>query len=87
MILSMKDLVFKERLAKKLVDWYVDLYIIEEVVSTNAVKLWLPISMRIYLVVNISQVVQYREQVEGQKVEEAKLVKVDRVKEWEVEKI
>jgi len=43
--------------------------------------------MRIYLVVNISQVVQYREQVEGQKVEEAKLVKVDRVKEWEVEKI
>jgi len=38
-MLSMKDLVFKERPAKKLVDQYVGLYIINEVVSTNAVKL------------------------------------------------
>ena len=36
-------------------------------------------SMRIHLVMNVSQVVQYREQVEGQKIEEAKLVEVDRV--------
>jgi len=38
-MLSMKDLVFKKRLVKKLVDWYVSLYIIEKVVSTNTVKL------------------------------------------------
>ena len=38
-LLSTKDLVFKERPVKKLVDQYVGLYIIEEVVSTNAVKL------------------------------------------------
>ena len=38
-MLSTKDLVFKERLARKLVDQYVGLYIIEKVVSTNAVKL------------------------------------------------
>jgi len=38
-MLSTKDLVFKERLVKKLVDHYVGLYIIEEVVFTNAVKL------------------------------------------------
>jgi len=38
-MLSMKDLVFKERLAKKLGDQYVGLYIIDEVVSTNVVKL------------------------------------------------
>ena len=38
-MLSMKDLVFKERPAKKLVDQYVGLYTIDEVVSTNAVKL------------------------------------------------
>jgi len=38
-ILSIKDLVFKEWLAKKLIDWYVGLYIIEEIVSTNAVEL------------------------------------------------
>ena len=53
-LLSIKDLVFKERPVKKLVDQYVGPYTIEEVVSTNAVKLQLPISMRIYLVVNIS---------------------------------
>ena len=53
-ILSMKDLVFKERLARKLVDQYVGPYTIEEVVSTNMVKLQLPTAMRIYLVVNVS---------------------------------
>ena len=39
MILSMKYLVFKEQLAKKFVDQYVSSYIIDKVVSTNAIKL------------------------------------------------
>jgi len=56
-ILSTKDLVFKKRPARKLVDQYVSPYIIEEVVSTNAVKLQLPTSMRIHLVVNVSRIV------------------------------
>jgi len=43
--------------------------------------------MRIYLVVNVSQVVLYREQVKGQKKEEGKLIEVEGVEEWEVEKI
>ena len=38
-MLSIKNLVFKEQLVKKLVDQYVGPYIIEKVVSTNAVKL------------------------------------------------
>jgi len=38
-MLSIKDLIFKERLAKKLVDHYVRPYIIDKVVSTNMVKL------------------------------------------------
>jgi len=38
-LLSTKDLVFKERPARKLVDRYVGPYTIEKVVSTNAVKL------------------------------------------------
>ena len=38
-MLSTKDLVFKERLVKKLVDCYVGPYAIEEIVSTNVVKL------------------------------------------------
>ena len=59
-MLSTKDLVFKERPVKKLVDQYVSSYIIDKVVSTNAVKLQLPISIRIHLVVNVSQVVQYK---------------------------
>jgi len=43
--------------------------------------------MRIYPVMNISQIVQYKKQVEGQKKEEGKLIKVEEVKKWEVEKI
>ena len=87
MLLSTKDLVFKKRLVKKLVDRYVGPYTIEEVVSTNTVKLQLSISMRIHLVMNVSQIVRYKEQVERQKKKEAKLIKVKGVKEWEVEKI
>ena len=61
---EMKDLVFKKKLARKLVDWYVGPYIINKVVSTNAVKIRLPTLMRIYLVVNVSWVVKYRKPVE-----------------------
>jgi len=53
-LLSTKDLVFKERPTKKLTERYVGSYAIEEVVSSNAVKLWLPSSMRIYPVVSVS---------------------------------
>ena len=63
------------------------LYTIEEVVSSNAVKLQLLSLMRIHLVVNMSQIVWYKEQVKGQKNEERKLVEVEGVEEWEVEKI
>ena len=38
-MLSTKDFVFKERPAKKLVDQYIRPYTIEEVVSTNTIKL------------------------------------------------
>ena len=38
-MLSTKDLVFKERLVRKLVERYVGLYEIEEVVLSNVVKL------------------------------------------------
>jgi len=86
-MLSTKDLVFKERLVKKLTERYVGLYEIEEVVLKNTVKLKLPASMRIHPVVNISWIVRYRELEKGQRIEEPKLVEVDGVEEWEVEKI
>ena len=63
------------------------LYEIEEVVLTNVVKLQLLSLIRIHLVVNISWIVQYREQVKEQKKKEGKLIKVEEVEEWEVEKI
>ena len=56
-LLSTKDLVFKERLVRKLVDQFVGPYTIEEVVSTNTVKLQLPTLMKIHLAVNVSQIV------------------------------
>jgi len=50
----MKDLVFKKRPAKKLVDQYIGPYTINKAISTNVVKLQLPNSIRIHPVVNIS---------------------------------
>ena len=43
--------------------------------------------MRIYLVVNVSRIVRYKEQVKGQKKKEGKPVEVEGVEEWEAEKI
>ena len=86
-LLSTKDLVFKERPSKKLTERYVRPYTIEEVVSLNAVKLRLPSSMRIHPVINVSRIVRYKEQVKGQKKEEGKPIEVEGIEEWEVEKV
>jgi len=80
-LLSTKDLVFKERPVRKLTERYIGPYVIEEVVSTNAVKLQLPSSMRIHPVVNVSQIVRYKEQVREQKNEEGKPMEVEGVEE------
>ena len=56
-LLSTKDLVFKERPTQKLIERYIGLYAIKEVVLMNTVKLQLPSSIRIHLVVNVSQIV------------------------------
>jgi len=56
-LLSTKNLVFKERPVKKLTERYIGLYAIGEVVSLNVVKLRLPNLMRIHPVVNVSRIV------------------------------
>jgi len=71
----MKNLVFKKKPVRKLVNQYISLYIIEEVVFTNIVKIRLPALMRIHLVMNVSQVVK------EQKREEVKPIEVNEVKE------
>jgi len=64
-MLSMRDLIFKVKLIKKLTERYMRPYEIEKVMLKNTVKLKLPASMRIYLVVNISRVERYRELIKG----------------------
>jgi len=54
---------------------------IKEVVSINTVKLRLSTSIRIHLVVNVSQIVRYKEQVKGQKKKEGKPVEAEKEKE------
>ena len=43
--------------------------------------------MKIHPVVNVSWIVQYREQIREQKREEEKPVEIEGIEEWEVEKI
>ena len=86
-MLSTKDLVFRERLTKKLMKRYIRPYVIEDVISRNTMKLRLLASMRIHLVVNVNRVVRYREPIKRQRVKKPKPVKVEGVEEWEVEKI
>ena len=53
-MLSTRDLVFKEKLVKKLIERYIELYVVKEVVLKNVVMLKLLTTIRIYLIVNIS---------------------------------
>jgi len=46
----------KERRTEKLIEWFVGLYKVKRVVSTNAIELKLPNTIKIHLVVNISRV-------------------------------
>ena len=72
--------MFKERPVKKLIERYIVLYVVEEVISKNTVKLKLLVSMRIHPVVNVSRIVRYREPMKEQRVEKPKLVEVNKVK-------
>ena len=78
--------MFKERPVKKLIDQYIGSDIINKIVFTNVVKLWLSTSTGIYLVVNVSWIVKYKEQIKRQKVKKVKPVEMDKVKKWKVEK-
>ena len=86
-MLSIMDLVFRQRLMKKLTERYMEPYVIEEIVSKNAVNLKLLAPIRIHLVVNMSRVVRYRELKKEQKVKELKPVEVDGVEKWKIGKI
>ena len=64
-----------------------DLYKVKGIVSSNAIELELPKSIRIHPVVNVSRVWLYKPQVEGQKKIPPKLLIIEGQKEFEVEEI
>ena len=88
-LLSTKDLKWqmKERRLKKLTEYFVGLYKVKGIVSSNAIELELPKSIKIHPIVNVSRVQLYKLQVEGQKKIPPKQVIIEEKKEFEVEKI
>ena len=88
-LLSMKDLKWqmKERRSEKLTEYFVGPHKVKGIVSSNAIGLELPKSIRIHPVVNISRVWLYKPQVEGQKKIPPKPVIIKGEEEFEVEKI
>jgi len=89
MLLNTKDLKFqiKERCSEKLTEQFVGSYKIKRIISTNAIELELPSTIKIHPVVNVSRVYMYKDQVEGQKNEWPLPVIIKGKKEYEVEKI
>jgi len=71
-ILSTKDLKYQMvgRRTEKLTERLVGPYRIKKIVSSNAVELELPSTVKIHLVVNNSRIQRYVEQVEGQRKEQ-----------------
>ena len=89
MLLSTKDLKWqiKGRRSEKLMEHFVGPYKVKGIVSSNAIELELPKSIKIHLVVNASRVRLYKPQIEGQKRTPPKLVIIKEEKEFKVEKI
>ena len=88
-MLSTKDLKYQMvgRRTEKLTEKFVGPYRVKEIISSNAVKLELPSTVKIHPVVNVSRVRQYVRQVEGQRKEQPALVIIEGEEEWKVERI
>ena len=89
MLLSMKDLKYqmKERQSEKLTERFVGPYQVKGIISANVIKLDLPSIVKIHLVINVSRVHKYKDQVEGQKKEWLALIIIKGEEEYKVEKI
>jgi len=88
-LLSTKDLKYKmkERQSEKLTKQFIKPYQVKGIISTNAIELDLPSTVKIHPVVNVSRVHRYKNQVKGQKKERLALVIIKAEEEYEVEKI
>jgi len=88
-LLSTKDLKWqmKGKRSEKLTECFVGPYKVKGIVSSNAIELELPKSIKIHPVVNISRVWLYKPQVKGQKKIPPKLLIIEGQEEFKVEKI
>ena len=88
-LLSTKDLKYQMigRRMDKFTERFGGPYKVKAIISSNAIELDLPTTVRIHPVVNISWVQQYKSQVEGQRKEAPQPVMIEEEEEWEVEKI
>jgi len=88
-MLSTKDLKYQMvgRRTEKLTERFVGPYKIKKIISTNAVELELPSTIKIHSVVNMSRIRRYVGQVEGQRKEQPAPVVIEGEEKWEVERI
>jgi len=88
-LISIKDFLMelRKRATKKLIEKFIEPYVVKKIVSENVVELELPAVLRIHLVVNVRRIVKYKEQVERQKKIPSPSVEVAGEKEYEVEEI
>jgi len=70
-----------------LTERFVGPYRIKKIISSNAIELELPSTVKIHPVVNVSRIRRYVGQVEGQKKEQLFPVIIEGEEEWEVERI
>jgi len=88
-MLSTKDLKYQMvgRRMEKLTERFVGPYRIKKIVSSNAIELELPSTVKIHPVVNVSRIHRYVGQVERQKKEQLLPMIIEGEEEWEVERI
>jgi len=60
---------------------------VKRIISTNAIELELPSAIKIHLVVNISRVQMYKDQIEGQRKKQSLPVIIKEKEIYKVEKI
>ena len=88
-LLSTKDLKWqiKSRHSEKLTERFVEPYKVKAIISSNAVELDLPATIKMHPVINVSRICSYTSQVEEQQKEVPQPVIIEGEEEWKVEKI
>ena len=75
------------RRTEKLMERFVGPYRIKKIISSNAVELELPSTVKIHSVVNVSRIQRYVGQIEEQRKEQPAPVIIEGEEEWEVKRI